>query len=147
MFWQKHKVVELLLAGGADPCAVDRRGMTTVHMAAGKGFSGVLTALLEAGARDVMNYQAAQLQDTPMLMACAGGHLECVKVLQKFRADIGVWSVTAENCVDVARRFGHRNIVEYLLDDMTDADAAAYREMWRVAEERHRRVQAELVER
>lgn len=140
-------VVDLLLAGGADPCAVDKRGMTPVHLASAKGHVKVLRSLLLAGADKVIDRQAAQLRDTAIAMACASGHLECVKVLREFGADIGLWSVTAENVVDIARRYGHTKIVEFLLQDMEAEDAANYLKMLRDAEERHRRLQQELVER
>ncbi len=137
-------VIDLLLAGGTDPCAVDKRGMTALHMAAGKGHAAVLDSLLRGGAVQVINYQAAQLQDTALAMAASCGHLECVKVLRKYGADIGIWSVTAENVVDIARRFGHQHIADFLLEDMDTADKANYLTMLRAAEERHRRLMAEI---
>jgi len=135
-------IVDLLLAGGADPCAIDNRGLTTLHMASTKGYSVILRALLAAGATSVINKQAAQLKESPLMMACAGGHLEAVKVLREFKANIGLWSVTAENVVDVARRFGHQHIVEFLLKDMEAADSSRYHKMRQRAEERHRQFHA-----
>jgi hypothetical protein len=135
-------VVELLLDGGSDACAVDNRGLTTLHMAANKGFDQILRRLLEHGATAVIDARAHQLKETPLAMACAGGHVEAVRVLREYKADIGLWTVTAENVVDIARRYGHDHIVEMLLDDMRQADAEAFREMIRAGEE-HLRLKLE----
>ena len=139
-------VVELLLAGGADPCALDNNDLTTLHMAASKGYASILDKLLTTGAKPVIDNQAKQLEETPLMMACASGHLECVKVLMAHGADIGVWSVTAENVVDIATRFGHVHIADYLRKDMAQADAKNYLEMLRRAEERLHRLEARKAE-
>ena len=45
--------------------------------------------------------------------------------------------VTAENVVDIARRFGHKHIADFLLEDMGATDKANYLAMLRAAEARH----------
>ena len=77
------KVVELLLAAGADPNAVNRYGLTALWRAVEKGHEQVVAVLLKAGANpDVGGEKASRFRDKPLIVAKKKGHTKIVKLLE-----------------------------------------------------------------
>lgn len=75
---ENPSVVASLLSAGADPNAVDTRGVAACHMAAEAGAVGVVTALLEAGADCTLMAHSAI---TPLIVAAAAGEICTVELL------------------------------------------------------------------
>jgi ankyrin repeat protein len=67
------EVVEMLVASGADPEALDRAGDSALVVAARRGSRPAVSALLEAG--------ADPSRGQPLAVAIAAGHIGCVEVL------------------------------------------------------------------
>ncbi|MCE2779949.1 MAG: ankyrin repeat domain-containing protein [Algoriphagus sp.] len=88
-------IVDLVEAGvDLDASFDDGEGYTAVHFAAWDGKDEILSYLLEAGAKaDIVGEDGY----TPIFLAAAGGHLDCVKLL-------------VENGADVNRRLKDNNI-------------------------------------
>jgi len=77
----KAEVVKALLAGGADPNALDRRGVTALHHAAGEGDLELVRLLLKHGANP--NYRDENWESTALDWAQHEGHGKVAEVLKK----------------------------------------------------------------
>jgi hypothetical protein len=81
-----QRIVDLVEAGvDLDASFTDGEGYTAVHFAAWDGKDEILAYLLEAGAQgDVVGEDGY----TPLFLAAAGGHLDCVELLVENGADV-----------------------------------------------------------
>ena len=81
-----QRIVDLVDAGvDLDASFDDGEGYTAVHFAAWDGKDEILAYLLEAGAKaDVVGEDGY----TPIFLAAAGGHLDCVEILVENGADV-----------------------------------------------------------
>ena len=79
-------LISFLLEKGADPACVNMEGSTPLHEACIAGKLGVVKRLLEEARvrRDCLNRpDLLRRRRTPLLLAAAYGHVECVKALLK----------------------------------------------------------------
>jgi len=118
----KDKCVELLLRRGANPSV--RRGanpsvvggrfiQSALHIAANGGSKEIVALLLKHGAQvDARNHHGW----TPLHQAAACGYLDTVKLLLEKGADLHARSSSSEHETsrDVAVRFGHPEVADYL---------------------------------
>ena len=74
-----HMDAQVLLESGADPNAMDNRGVTACHMAAEVGAVDIVTALVQNGADCTVMAHAAAI--TPLIVAAAAGEEEMVALL------------------------------------------------------------------
>jgi ankyrin repeat protein len=118
-------VVPLLIKEGADVNAVDHRGITPIHLAAGKGNTALhkaarqgnhdlLILLIEHNA-DV-NVSTQGLHVTPLHKAVRYGHEKIVRVLLNSGANVNAYSNLYGTPLHWAAEKGHRGIVEALLE-------------------------------
>ena len=128
-------VVELLLQYGAQPMyrspsGRTRKGTTALHEAADGGYYQILKVLLEQPTTDV-NQSIGYIGITPLYIACANGHTNCVELLlengannyRKERHSQGI-----DTPLLIACTYGYTNIVSLLLQNTTtninDSDTA-----------------------
>jgi len=107
-FKTNQTAVQALLAKGAQ---VNQPGWTALHYAAASGHNGIVTLLLEKFA-----YIDAESPNktTPLMMAARGGHILTVKLLLDAGADATLKNEQGKTAIDLARQFGHSDIVEGL---------------------------------
>ena len=78
------------LSFSGSPCDVsDNRGWFPLHEAAAAGQTGCLRSLLEHKSEDVINSKAYS-GETALFLATVNGHVECVKMLMDFGADVNI---------------------------------------------------------
>lgn len=113
------KVLNALLALGADPEMTDENNLTPLHYAAAKGHQNTLLLLLHAGA-DVT--AVTNDKNTALHLCCLNGHLNCVKALlyysdhMKVKIDRNAQNRTGDTAIHMATKWGFRDIVEVLLE-------------------------------
>ena len=79
--------------------AVDDAGCTALHLATTRGDCGLMTLLLEAGAApDTVNDEL----DSPLHVACSGGHVEGVALLAANGAPVGMRNLLEQTPLQVA---------------------------------------------
>ena len=106
--------VKRLLLAGADLKETVYRGMTCLHVAAGKGHTEVVKVLLEEGA-DV-NVLAAFDRETPLHCAAQGGCVEMIKLLLNRGANVNARDAFDESVLHYAARNGFFEVVKTLLN-------------------------------
>jgi len=79
-----------LIRSGADPVSYDHEGYAAIHNAADRGYVEILRILLSAGVDANIPILPGQMDSgmTPLYRACAGGHLDAVRLLLKKGADL-----------------------------------------------------------
>ncbi|CAN0491517.1 unnamed protein product [Laminaria digitata] len=78
------EVVPLLLEAGADPALADEKGFIPLHTVATKGFMD-LVDVLHSTRSNTLNRRAAK-GETPLFVACGGGHESMVSKLLSLAA-------------------------------------------------------------
>ena len=107
-----YRVVEVLLAAGADADVCDNDGMTPLWMAAYSGHHQVVELLLAAGASShALNKYSA----TPMFIASFNGHHRVVEVLLAAGADKNAPMNDGRTPISAAFQNGHLRVLEVLL--------------------------------
>ena len=113
-------LVRKYLAAGADPDARNKNGGTPLHMAAGKGHSEAIAALIDAGADpDARNKNG----ETPLRMAAGKGHSEAIAALIDAGADPDARNETGETPLHMAAGKGPSEAIAALIDAGADPDA------------------------
>lgn len=91
----------------ADLAAVDRRGFTALHHAAGLGLTEVAAILIDRGAEVDA---AARSGATPLMVAARGGQWRVGQLLLACGADLERCDVRGRSAVEMARRAGNRRL-------------------------------------
>lgn len=114
------KMINVLLALGADVSLVDENDWTALHYAAQRGHQSAVLLLLHAGA-DVNARSAVDLC-TPLHLASLNGHVGCVKAIlyaaeqRCIRVEKNCLNRAGDTAVHLAARWGFADIVETLLE-------------------------------
>eukprot|EP00731_Ephydatia_muelleri_P037731 Em0548g3a len=126
-----HEVGKVLIAKGADVNAapVPSSRDTALTIAADKGHCKFVHLLLTHAAHvDVKNKKG----NSPLWLACNGGHLDVVRLLVEHEpgADVDSQDNRKVSCLMAAFRKGHSKVVKYLVEYVTqfpsDADLTRY---------------------
>jgi len=121
------ETIKKLLENGANASDTRNSGASALMAAAMGGYVEVLRVLLQHGA------DAAATDDdglTPLMSASENGTLSCVEVLVKdakvddVSAYINMFSHTGYSALVIASAHGHKGVVEFLLENGADVNAA-----------------------
>lgn len=116
------KVVEALLNNGAkvNNENKDKNILPTLIVAAGKGKVEVVKMLLENGAlANVTNH----IGMTPLVFAAVDGNISLVKFLFNYAPSVlQVKTTTQDTALTAAAKFGHDEVVAFLINKETDAE-------------------------
>jgi len=111
------KLVKLLLGARVDADAADDAGASALHLAASRGASGAVSALLSAGA--AVEGAPRDSRVTPLMAAAAAGHTDSVKRLILAGAEVDAVASAAMHGVTAvyfAAQGGHADATAALLD-------------------------------
>jgi len=122
---ERMRVLNILLARGADVNAHGFLGGTPLHIAASQGYTNAVGLLLDHGA-DVN--ARSDSRGTPLHEAAQQGRLAAVNLLLELGADVNARS-NYNTPLSLAVRFRHKEIVMTLLDHGADARIVDHRGM------------------
>ena len=114
--------VRLLLAAGADTGAWDALGNTPLHVAAARGDSQIVSALLGAGAIRA-NQPSRGTGRTPLHEAAFYRHLDVIRLLLDGGADVNARDRGRQTPLHVAAACGSADVVALLLRLGADSTA------------------------
>lgn len=96
----------------APPSSSEFRGLTPLHLAAGKGKIEVAEVLLENGAE--MNLKASNLGYTPLHLAAINGQQTVAEFLVDKGAEVNPKSKTGATPLDLSVDKGHKELADFL---------------------------------
>lgn len=116
MMWAAYeghpKVVNRLLAMGANVKAVDKLNLTPLHLAAANGHCEIITALLSKGANaSVVDGEGA----TPLHWAVAGDYPDAIQVFTQNKVNADVQGVGGKTALHYAALCGHPASIRALI--------------------------------
>jgi len=125
------KIVEFLIASGADVSSANRRGDMPIFVAATAGRADIVSMLLTSGvATDTLeierltvsmtNALEAMGRNTPLITAAQAGHRDVVQVLLKWKASPNHQGFLNKTALLWAAERGYVPVVELLLDAGAD---------------------------
>ncbi|KAF4900638.1 Ankyrin-1 [Colletotrichum fructicola] len=113
------KIVDLLIANGADVNLKDPFDLTALHVAASGGYVEIVQLLLDANAE--VNAMTAEYE-TSLGWACSNGHLKVVRLLLDWGAVMKPPGGMSVNVLQLACSYGHVEIVRLLLNKGADVN-------------------------
>lgn len=111
----KVTVCKLLLSEGANPMDADVNGFTALHLAVLTGQLAIVTLLLKKC--EVNTEVCNKLNRTPLHCAAQSGHLDIVKELLEYGANINSKDKNGYNILHFACFHNHHALVEYLIQN------------------------------
>jgi uncharacterized protein len=126
-----QKVVEALVAGGANIDRKNKIGETAIMLAAFKGHKGIVEFLLKKEAQ--INHEGW----TPLIYAATEGHVEIAKMLIDATVYIDQHAPSGMTALMMAARGGHEKMVTLLIEEGADPWVRNLRgnTAWMVAEQ------------
>ncbi|CAI9727062.1 E3 ubiquitin-protein ligase MIB2-like isoform X3 [Octopus vulgaris] len=110
------QVVTILLSRGSDENAMNEKGWTPLHLAAGKGkeWKDVVAALLQTNVK--VNQRNSFFGSTPLHWACSWGHTDTVRLLLNHKGiDANVLDIDGNTPLHVAVREQCYDVVTLML--------------------------------
>jgi ankyrin repeat protein len=122
-YWNDEKVVETLLAAGANVNASNREGFTALSQACTNGNAVMVEALLKAGA-DANSFQAEG--QSALMTAARAGNAESVKALLDHGAEVNTKeSWRGQTALMWATAENHPDVVKLLVEHGADVNAVS----------------------
>ncbi len=119
MYVGNKSITKFLIENGLDvneqigpPSSSEFRGLTPLHLAAGKGKIEVAEVLLENGAE--MNLKASNLGYTPLHLAAINGQQTVAEFLVDKGAEVNPKSKTGATPLDLSVDKGHKELADFL---------------------------------
>lgn len=112
---QQMAVVKFLVSAGAQVNAKDDDGATPLHQAALKGKTRMVRFLIAKGAELDARSNAGDVALHEAAWGLGDEHLSTVKVLVSKGADINARNGQGQTALQIAKRSGHRRVVDFLL--------------------------------
>lgn len=109
------RIMEILLQSGADVDYPTHNGVTSLHIAAGRGPESAVEMLIEQyGAK--VNVISDKQKETPLMVAARAGQSDIVKYLMSKGADTNAKNYQGLTAAMMARKNGHNEIADYIGD-------------------------------
>ncbi|KAL3877330.1 hypothetical protein ACJMK2_035060 [Sinanodonta woodiana] len=117
-----EKVVKCLLDRGCMVSIIGSSDLSVLHRAAWDGMISVVKLLLQSDKKQVKELLEAKemFGDTPLMLACAQGHLEVTDVLIKAGSDLFARNQDEEMAIHHAAKKGHTEVIKHLHDAGVD---------------------------
>lgn len=110
---EQLSIVELLLARGANPNTVDRKGWTPVALGAEYGSPEIVSALLRRGAN--VNVRTTSLgNQSPLMIAIRRNNLAMLKAFLAAKPDLSVVDSKGLTALDYAQRYQDSGMIDLL---------------------------------
>ena len=106
------EIILILLGEGAELDRRDLMGRTALLYASTGPFPETVKILLDKGA--LPNLVDSDEHFTPLMHAAAEGHLNVVKVLIEYGADLTLQDVDGDDAESFAQQGGHQEVADYL---------------------------------
>lgn len=121
--WNHLDVIRFLLRHGADTELENDKGSTALYWAVRYGHAESVQVLLVEGHARV-NIKRKMGLVNPVILACALGYLDIVKLLIEHKGDPNTFIRGGERPIHHAAKEGYSQVIEFLLDKGADIDAA-----------------------
>lgn len=113
-------IVLLLLDHGADPNVINYLGHAAIMYASNYGYYDIAKVLLEKGA--IPNFSKGFSDHPPLSAAAYQGHLEVIKLLVEYDANVFYKNREEKTALDIAMEAGNGDVAKFLRNVMLELD-------------------------